>query len=570
MVILGQTKLKDALDAYPEIKETLIALSPKFEKLNNKLIFSTVGRFASFNDIAKMGGLSICEILHTINGQTGNVGELERVFPECIKAAPEIKKTEPDPDWMDSVKQFIVMDVRHRNDFFFTDIIKRLKELKEGNALQVINSFYPAPIIGMLEEEGYELYVETKSAEEFRLNIRYKAEPEPFDWRDKKEEFEEFDVRSSKEDPFGAIIKKAGETPEGSGFKLVQKFEPIPLINMLEPMGFEYETVEIGYFEFHVYFYKVREIVKKKRDKSDDRIPVVIQAATPVVVPIIMRLLKSERLMNAIRIDELKIWKETEKHMAWVANGKADITFSAIAAAAKLYLTGNDLKMASVDIWDNFYLLTRDYKASTFADLKGHEIYVPLYKEAPPYAITSYLMKQKGENPDDYSFNFGNPFGRPEVFQEQFIKGEIDTVLLREPEASFALHGAGDAAMVAISYADIWNEIHPGSGMLPNAGLIFKGEFAREHPDAVKLLMEELKIAVDYINENPKDTANQSYDLMGGSVEGLELFLERVTYKHEASENVIEPIMEYLRVLGDSKAFSYIGENEEVRDMFGV
>jgi len=226
--------------------------------------------------------------------------------------------------------------------------------------------------------------------------------------------------------------------------------------------------------------------------------------------------------------------------------------------------------MASVDIWDNFYLLTRDYKASSFADLKGHEIYIPLYKEAPPYAITSYLMKQKGENPDEYSFNFGNPFGRPEEFKDQFIKGEIDTVLLREPEASFALHGAGDAAMVAISYADIWNEIHPGSGMLPNAGLIFKGEFAKEHPEAVKLLMEELKIAVDYINKNPKDTANQSYDLMGGSVEGLELFLDRVTYRHEPSENVIEPIIEYLKVLGDSKSFSYIGENEEVREMFGV
>ncbi len=570
MVILGQTKLKDAFEMYPKIKESLIGLSPKFEKLNNKLIFSTVGRWATFNDIAKMGGLSICEILHTLNDLNGNVGELERVFPECIKAAPEIKKTEPAPDWMDSVKQFIVMDVRDRNDFFFTDIIKRLKELTEGNALQVINSFYPAPIIGMLEEEGYEQYIETKSAEEFRLNIKYKEITISSDWRDKKEDFEEFDVRSSKEDPFGAIIKKAGETPEGSGFKLVQKFEPIPLINMLEPMGFEHETVEIGYFEFHVYFYKVREIVKKKMDQSDHRIPVVIQTATPVVVPIIMRLLKSERLMNAIRIDELKIWKETEKHMAWVANGKADITFSAIAAAAKLYLTGNDLKMASVDIWDNFYLLTRDYKAANFSDLKGHEIYIPLYKEAPPYAITSYLMKKQGENPDDYSFNFGNPFGRPEEFKDRFIKGEIDTVLLREPEASFALHGAGNSASVAISYADIWNEIHPGSGMLPNAGLIFKGEFAREHPEAVKLLMEELKIAIDYINKNPKDTANQSYDLMGGSVEGLELFLERVTYRHEPSENVIESIIEYLKVLGDSKAFSYVGENEEVRAMFGV
>ena len=570
MVILGQTKLKDAFEEYSELREVLIGMSPKFKKLNNKLIFSTVGKWATFNDIAKMGNLSICEILHTLNEKNGKVSELERVFPECIKASPEIKKTEPAPDWMATVKQFIVMDVRDRNDFFFTDIMKRLKELTEGNALQVINSFYPAPIIGMLEEEGYEQYVETKSVEEFRLNIKYKEVQEPSDWRDKKEEFEEFDVRSSREDPFGAIIKKAGETPEGRGFKLVQKFEPIPLINMLKPMGFEHETVEIGYFEFHVYFYKVREIVKKKMDQSDHRIPVVIQTATPVVVPIIMRLLKSERLMNAIRIDELKIWKETEKHMAWVANGKADITFSAIAAAAKLYLTGNDLKMASVDIWDNFYLLTRDYEASSFADLKGHEIYIPLYKEAPPYAITSYLMKQKGENPDEYSFNFGNPFGRPEEFKDRFIKGEIDTVLLREPEASFALHGAGNAASVAISYADIWNEIHPGSGMLPNAGLIFKGEFAKEHPEAVKLLMEELKIAVDYINKNPKDSANQSYDLMGGSVEGLELFLERVTYRHEASENVIEPIIEYLKVLGDSKAFSYVGENEEVRNMFGV
>ena len=252
MVILGQTKLKDALDAYPDIRETLIGLSPKFQKLNNKLIFSTVGIWATFNDIAKMGGLSICEILHTLNEKNGNVGELEKAFPECIKAAPEIKKTEPAPAWMESVKQFIVMDVRNRSDFFFTDIIKRLKELAEGNALQVINSFYPAPIIGMLKEEGYELFVQTKSAEEFRLNIKYKEEPGPSDWRDKKEEIEEFDVRSSKEDPFGAIMKKAGDTPEGSGFKLVQKFEPIPLINMLGPMGFEHETVEIGYFEFHV------------------------------------------------------------------------------------------------------------------------------------------------------------------------------------------------------------------------------------------------------------------------------------------------------------------------------
>ena len=123
MVILGQTKIKDAFDTYPDIKDTLIGLSPKYEKLNNKLIFTTVGKWATFNDIAKMGSLSICEILHTLNEQTGNMGELERVFPECIKAAPEIKKTESSPLWMDSINQFIVMDVRDRNDFRYSIFI---------------------------------------------------------------------------------------------------------------------------------------------------------------------------------------------------------------------------------------------------------------------------------------------------------------------------------------------------------------------------------------------------------------------------------------------------------------
>lgn len=55
---------------------------------------------------------------------------------------------------------------------------------------------------------------------------------------------------------------------------------------------------------------------------------------------------------------------------------------------------------------------------------------------------------------------------------------------------------------------------------------------------------------------------------MGGSVESLELFLNRVTYKHEKASDRIDDILEYLKVLGDNKAFSYVGENEKVREMF--
>ncbi len=569
MVILGKTKVREALDAHPEIKDILISMSPKYERLNNKFVYNTVARWATFNDVARMGGISVCEILHTLNEKLGTVKELERVFPECIQIppSPKIEKTEK-PGWLDNVKQFFVMDVRDRDDFFFSEILKHLGELSEGSALKIINSFYPAPLVGMLEEEGYQFYAEYVSSSEVILYVNYRGEDPDKSWRDRKEEFEVFDVRRSKEDPFGAIIKKAQDTPPGKGFKLVQKFEPIPLINMLLPMGFEYETVEKGFFEYHIYFYKLKKLSEEKKAADGDKIPLVIQAATPVVLPIVLRLLKSGRLMERIQIQELKVWKETEKHMAWIVNGKADVTFSAVAAAAKLYLTGNDIKMTSIDIWDNFYVLTRGYKAESFKDLKGHDFYIPLYKEAPPYAVTAYLMEQTGENPEDYNFVFGNPFGRPEEMQRKIVAGEIDTVLLREPEASFALHEGKGEIHASFSYSDIWGRLKNTGGQLPNAGVILKGELIRKHPEIVQIFEEELADAVKWINENPKEAAEQAYDLMGGSVESLELFLNRVTYKHEKASDRIEEIIEYLEVLGDGKAFSYVGENEKVRDMF--
>jgi len=69
---------------------------------------------------------------------------------------------------------------------------------------------------------------------------------------------------------------------------------------------------------------------------------------------------------------------KAENHMSWLLNGKADITFSAVVAAAKLYLNGIDLRMKSINVWDNFYLLTRGYKADNFGDLKGNlQISIP-------------------------------------------------------------------------------------------------------------------------------------------------------------------------------------------------
>ena len=570
MIILAKTKIKELLDEYPHLQETLIAISPRAKKLKNKLVYNTVAKWATLSDVAKFLDISICELLHKLNREVGQEEELYRQFPDCIAEEKTPLPTER-PAWLDEAKKEYILDVRQREDFFLPEITKRLRQLEPGEILTVINSFDPVPLKNMLTEGGYEHFTQEVGPEEFQLSIHTVQSPEERvkNWQAYKEEFEVVDVRGWREDPFSAILKKAQDVPVGDGFRLIQYFEPVPLINMLLPLGFETVTEKISGIEHHVYFCRVRKPLHRFEVGSDGRIPVVIQSATPVVYPILMQLLKSPRLMERIKVEELKVWQETEKHMGWVVNGRADITFSAVVAAVKLFQNGADIKMASIDIWDNFYVLTRGYRAKSFANLKGHAIYAPLFKNAPPYAITSYLMQSLGFDPGEFEFFFGKPFGRPEEIRDKFISGEADTVLLREPEASQALFAVGGEGRVSLSFSDLWQQIHPELGNLPNAGLLFKGELIRKYPELTALFADELDAAIQWVNKHPKEAAQQAFEIMGQPQGAVELFLKRVHYEHRhvEDEDVQMKITRYLAVLDEKKVIKLKNGIEDVREM---
>ena len=552
MVILANTRVKDVIEKYPELKEVLISLSPKFKKLNNKFIFKAASRWATFADVARIGGLSICELLHTLNSKIGKEEELQKHAPDCIKEQIQEKISEEVPEWVKDARQILIMDVRGREDFFFPEITKNLKKTEEGQVLKVINDFYPAPLLNMLREEGYEYFYENSSFEEHTIYIKYKKPEIEKNWLKKKDEFDILDVRDWREDPFSAIIKKANETPPGEGFKIIQYFLPTPLINMIEPLGFEFHIEKRGPLEHHVYFYKTMETKKEKKKTISGRVPLVIQSATPVVYPIIMRLLQSKRLMELIKIEELKIWDKTEKHLGWIMNGKADISFSAVAAVAKLYQKGLDIKMKAITVWDNFYLLTRGFKAKDFSQLKGHKIYLPLIKAAPPYAVTTFLMKQLGYDPDDFEFAFGQPFGRPGEIKDMLVNGKAEAALLREPEASFALYEGKGQIYESIAYRDLWEKLFPGKGNLPNAGLVFKGEILREYPEITSVFLEETEKAIEWVTSHPEESSKTSFEIMGVSPEEVKLFISRVHFKFARSEDVLDNIIHYIDVLNKS------------------
>jgi len=85
------------------------------------------------------------------------------------------------------------------------------------------------------------------------------------EWQDKTAEFKTVDVRGIAGNFFPGLKKQAMQLPVGSGMEIIQSFEPIPLYEVMEQLGFERHTEKTADNEFHVYFYRV----EMKQDQGD-------------------------------------------------------------------------------------------------------------------------------------------------------------------------------------------------------------------------------------------------------------------------------------------------------------
>jgi NitT/TauT family transport system substrate-binding protein len=540
--ILASSNIKKTLDSNTLLKDVLINFSPKFSKLLNPIMYNTLAKFATFNEAAKVTGISICEILHILNQANGTIDKLQKLAPDCLKQldANNLIVESDEITWTESMERYIY------NADSMPELIEKITHLSEQENLVYLSVSKPTELINLVR--GLNLKINISQNREYRLSIFNPKKPQSqIPWQERKEDFELLDVRSMQTDPFDIIIKKAYSLKEDEGFVLIQRFEPFPIMNMLSEMGFEHTTEYFSQTEIWVYFYKKPSIVNNE-ETSTNKTDVVIQSATPVAYPVIMRLLQSEVIRKSVNIKELKVWEETEKHLAWITTGKADISFSAVITAAKL--KNADIKIPALFVWDNFVLLTR-YKAKDFSDIKGKNIYTPLFEEAPPAKITKYLIKASGLDVADFNFVYGEPFGRPEEIYADFVSGNADTVILREPEASYAIKVMQDRGqeISVISFNEIWNKYNPNFGSFPNAGIVFKGEFVRQNPELAEVFLDELKKAIEWVNENKKEAAKLSFDMMRQSVDRVELFLNRVNFNYVQGDELVQKVKDYFSVL---------------------
>lgn len=85
------------------------------------------------------------------------------------------------------------------------------------------------------------------------------------DWKDKTDSFKKADVRGIQGNFFPGLKKQAENLKEGEGMEVIQSFDPIPLYEVMEGLGYEHHTEQKGDAEYHAYFYRT-EVKKAEKD----------------------------------------------------------------------------------------------------------------------------------------------------------------------------------------------------------------------------------------------------------------------------------------------------------------
>ena len=94
------------------------------------------------------------------------------------------------------------------------------------------------------------------------------------EWKDRASDFRRIDVRGVAGNFFPGLKKQAMALPVGAGIEVIQSFDPLPLYEVMEQLGFEHHTEQAAENEYHAWFYRVRQ------GQPDDSIPMRPAALT--------------------------------------------------------------------------------------------------------------------------------------------------------------------------------------------------------------------------------------------------------------------------------------------------
>ncbi len=168
--ITMETKISELLNDYPGMKETLIAINPKFKKLNNPVLRRTLAKVASVKQAAMVGGMDPLDLLNRLRKSVG-----QSPVDAAGEAVGASNGPQEKPAWVLSGGPKATLDAnalldKEKNPL--AEANKTLKGIGEGEFIALYSDFKPEPLIEEFQKAGREVYCEEKGENAFVTYVR--------------------------------------------------------------------------------------------------------------------------------------------------------------------------------------------------------------------------------------------------------------------------------------------------------------------------------------------------------------------------------------------------------------
>ena len=157
MEITHNSKLLDVLEAYPQLEEQIVHITPPFKNLKNPVLRRTVGRLATLAQVAQVGGMDADRLVNTLRKAVGQA-ELQAHRESTFKI--EIEHAQADPEWTAGEPQFTVngTELLERGEVPLGKVNDLLNQLTPGQYLLLATNFEPSPILEAMQKQGRRVF----------------------------------------------------------------------------------------------------------------------------------------------------------------------------------------------------------------------------------------------------------------------------------------------------------------------------------------------------------------------------------------------------------------------------
>jgi hypothetical protein len=155
LTITPKTKVGEMLDAFPALEEVLLEISPVFAKLKNPILRKTVAKVATLQQAAIIGNIPVEDLINRLRSEVG-----EEAISSVSDEAGYLSATPPvwfSPDKL--AERFDATHMINAGDSPMAEVLLRAKNLQQGELLELVTPFVPAPIIEILLDKGFEVWV---------------------------------------------------------------------------------------------------------------------------------------------------------------------------------------------------------------------------------------------------------------------------------------------------------------------------------------------------------------------------------------------------------------------------